>query len=284
MFWALATVLVWWIFLVKQFQANNSRLFPSTGNRLEDKSHDSDSDYYPSSPEDVFQVRRFLVDFLPPELVNTILDEAKYWPRIRSSRDRLLVVQASSKNQNNASLRCLVTPAFPPSEALGGPSTRLRVKFIELGVLSHDQGWGGDPNDVGTYTGSFTWFEAAILRPGTAPELQGWRRWATMLGSQRFHPARPLLEVPNPAGGSRWLVQTNRCATGEEMHHNIVWRADGPESDSTSDHVEENGSGDGAGFIELLAPEDRIGIIARARFPGWVNFVRSVNIVVYYAV
>lgn len=91
------------------------------------------------------------------------------------------------------------------------------------------------------------------------------------------------MEVTDPAadGRSRWLVQTNRCATGEPLRHSIVWQPDGSE---TANNTEENGSGDGAGFIELLGPGDRIGIVARAMFPGWVNCVRSVEIAVYYAV
>ncbi|KAJ7256225.1 hypothetical protein B0H12DRAFT_1112850 [Mycena haematopus] len=281
LFWTLTTVFVWWIFLAKRFQANNPSFYP---NRLEDSdiSNDSDPNYHPSSPDDVFQVRRFLVDFLPPELVNTILDEAKYWPRIRSTRDRILIVSASSSSDHDASLRCLVTPPFPVPEALGGPSARLHVKLVEFNILSNDQGWGGNPQDEGTYNGSYTWFEAAILRPGTAPEPQGWRRLATMLGASRFRPARPLFEVTDQDGRSRWLVQTNRCATSQALDHSVVWQPDG--SPTSSGDLKENGSGDGAGFIELLAPEDRIGIVARARFPGWMNYVRSVNIVVYYAV
>ncbi|KAF7328668.1 hypothetical protein MSAN_02468400 [Mycena sanguinolenta] len=270
-FVALATISVSWIFLAKWFQANNPSLYPRAGNSVEDISNDSDPDYHPSSPDDVFQVRRCLLNFLPPELVNTILDEAEYWPRIRSTRNQLLVVHASSSSDNNASLRCLVTPPFPASQALGGPSARLRVKRVKFDIVSNDQGWGGDPQDHGTYNGSYTWFEAAILRRAPQPE------------GRRLSPARPLFEVTNQDGCSRWLVQTNRCATVQAETHSIIWQADGMETASGHDR-EENGSGDGAGFIELLAPEDRIAIVARARFPGWVNCVRSVIVVVYYAV
>ncbi|KAJ6482579.1 hypothetical protein C8R45DRAFT_1215344 [Mycena sanguinolenta] len=269
-FGALATVCVSWIFLAKWFQANNPSLYPRAGNSLEDISNESDPDYHPSTPDDVFQVRRCLLNYLPPELVNTILDEAEYWPRIRSTRNRLLVVHASSSSDSNASLRCLVTPPFPAAQALGGPSAHLRVKLVKFDIVSNDQGWGGDPQDHGSYIGSYTWFEAVILRRAPQPE------------GRRLSPARPLFEVADQEGRSRWLVQTNRCATVQAETHSIVWRADGMES--ASGDREENGSGDGAGFIGLLAPEDCIGIVARARFPGWVNCVRSVSVVVYYAV
>ncbi|KAJ7234765.1 hypothetical protein B0H12DRAFT_1258577 [Mycena haematopus] len=168
---AVGPALVWWIFLAKRFQvnaANNPSLYPDC---LDDISNDSDPNYYPSSPDDVFQVRRFLVEFLPIELVNIILDEAKYWPRIRSTRDRTEIIIAYYRNNNNASFCCLVTPPFPVPEALGGPSARLHVKLVEFDVLSNDQGWCDHPQDKGTYNGSYTWLEAAILRPGTVKRL-----------------------------------------------------------------------------------------------------------------
>ncbi|KAJ6598163.1 acyl-CoA N-acyltransferase [Mycena vulgaris] len=213
------------------------------------------SAYYPSSPSDVFQVRRILVDFLPPELVNIIIDDAKYWPRLACARGPAWV-SASSTPDNNAALRCLVTPAFD----VGGPGTHLRVKSVRFEIASRDQGWGGEPENHGTYNGSYTWFEAAILRPGKAPEPLGWRRWAVALGCRRFRPSRPLIQVQNPSEPDGcWRVQTNRCASRQTIHHTVLWE-DIPKADES----ESNGSGDGAGFLETLAPGDRIGVVARA--------------------
>ncbi|KAJ6564632.1 hypothetical protein B0H19DRAFT_1259052 [Mycena capillaripes] len=269
--WALVTIFVSSIFLKKNFTTISAHQ-PNQGN------------YYPCCPDDVFQVRRFLVEFLPPELVNTILDDAQYWPRIRCTSNAA-TVHASSNSYHNASLRCLITPAFPSSETLGGPAACLRVKLIKFGIFSHDQGWGGHPQDHGTYQGSYTWFEATILRPGKAPALEGWRRWALALGYTKFRPIRPLFEVTNwcePDG--RWRVQTNRCTISEPKYHTIVWQAEGSEGSDIPSEFEKNGSGDGAGFIERLAPGDRIGVVARAMFPGWVNHVGLIEVIVYYAV
>ena len=49
---------------------------------------------------------------------------------------------------------------------------------IVFTIRSHDQGWGGDPGDAGTYNGSWTWFEVGLERwcklgpvqPATAAE------------------------------------------------------------------------------------------------------------------
>ncbi|KAJ7097523.1 hypothetical protein C8R44DRAFT_811546 [Mycena epipterygia] len=271
-----------WPFVVVAFLLVLPRLpfFALTGLKDPNDSRSRDG-YYPSSPSDVFKVRRILLKRLPPEVVNKIIDDAKYWPRIGTARHDLAAVAASSWPNNNASLCYLITPAFPPSENLGGSGARLRVKLARFDILSNDQGWSNETEHHGTYDGSFTWFEATILRPGTAPDPQGWRRWALALGYRGFRPSRPLIAVKNPQGAeSRWHVQTNRCASHEPTSHTIVWQAGGP----AEGEREANGSGDGSGFIDLLAPEDRIAIIARARYPGWVNSVRSVEVVVYYAV
>jgi hypothetical protein len=50
------------------------------------------------------------------------------------------------------------------------------------------------------------------------------------------------------------------------MHHTIIWQTCGPDGGlNKPGSGEELGNGDGAGFVELLAPEDRIGIVARAK-------------------
>ncbi|KAJ7687698.1 hypothetical protein B0H17DRAFT_939175 [Mycena rosella] len=269
------TVLLCLLFLLpaylKSLQAPHPQALPS------------DKLYYPSSPSDVFEVRRFLVKFLPPELVNTIIDDAGYWPRISCSSAERRAVIASYYPRYNAALRYLVTPAFPSSEELGGRGARLRVKQVNFKIRSNDQGWTSDLMHQGTYSGSYTWFEATILRPEQAPELLGWRRVTVALGFHGRRPSGPLLEVKNPAEpDGHWRVQTNRCASSVPVDHDIVWQ-DGASAD-LQEAGEENGSGDGAGFIETLAPGDRIGIIARAMYLGWVNLVRSVEVVVYYAV
>ncbi|KAJ7444608.1 hypothetical protein B0H11DRAFT_1747270 [Mycena galericulata] len=237
------------------------------------------SHYSPSSPQDVFKVRHLFLRFLPPELVNTILDDAEYWPRILAARDTSMTLTAASSPEHNAARSYLVTPPFPSIRELGGPGARLRVKRVEFYILSGDQGWSSTPQYHGTYDGSYTWFEAAIMRPGEPPALRGWRRWALTMGLIKFR--RPWIEVKNSAeDGGRWRIQTNRCAHKKLLPHTIVWAVDSTEPDLK----ERNGSGDGAGFIDMLAPGDCISIIARAMFPGWVNRVRSAEIVVYYAV
>ncbi|KAJ7182847.1 hypothetical protein C8R43DRAFT_968254 [Mycena crocata] len=245
-------------------------------------SNESDPpDYYPSSPNDVFRVRHFLSNILPPELVNVIIDDAEYWPKLLAEMEYPEVLSASSNRESNAALCCLVTPPFPSSEDLAGP---LRVKRVQFDIVSNDQGWGGQQEDHGTYHGSYTWFEAAILRPEEVLHMQS--------APSGARAPRPFDHRTPADTGRRWLVQRNLCATKTPRNHTVTWRPHiGPADEELEAEIapEEkdprtNGSGDGDGFIDLLASEDRIAVIARARYPGWVNKIQSVQVQVYYAV
>ncbi|KAL1631234.1 hypothetical protein SLS56_004482 [Neofusicoccum ribis] len=62
-------------------------------------------------------------------------------------------------------------------------------------------------------------------------------------------------------------------ANGTVKRHCITWSRK-----SKSKISEEDGSGNGEDFISTLVPGDRIGVWARARYPGWANFVSSARI------
>lgn len=55
--------------------------------------------------------------------------------------------------------------------------------------------------------------------------------------------------------------------------HCITWSRK-----SKSKISEEDGSGNGEDFVSTLVPGDRIGVWARAQYPGWANFVSSARI------
>lgn len=117
--------------------------------------------------------------------------------------------------------------------------------------------------EIETYHGSYIWFEAGA-RESLAP--RGWRRWVLALCYCGFLPGgdQHLFEVKTPAGGSRWQIQINGCATTQARHHSIVWKA-GVLKSGSKDEGNITGSGDGAGFIEPLAPGNHIGVMARAK-------------------
>jgi hypothetical protein len=129
-----------------------------------------DAEPSPPSPneDDVFAVRHHLTHFIPLELVDTTLDVAMYWPRITTECTDHLSVPARYLSARNTALYCVVTPprqgaqgelrACEPRIRLGGRKQTSAVRSCassEKPGLSHS---------VGTYIGSWTRFEAAIVR------------------------------------------------------------------------------------------------------------------------
>ncbi|KAJ6481430.1 hypothetical protein C8R47DRAFT_1218213 [Mycena vitilis] len=213
---------------------------------------DEDANFTPfgrRSLDNLLATRDILLRFFPPELVYTVLHLAEYWPILDGCTHK-------------------------------GEQIHLRIARVEFKTFSHDQGSGSEEGLRGTYAGH-SWFEAAILRPSQAPNAGPWITLAED-GPVRLDPQiwyDPELEITRtgPGGGGRWMVQRNFCADHEFREHVVTWDAGavGPESD--------NGAGNGDGFVAQLTSGDRIGVIARARFPGWSNVVERVEVSVSYS-
>ncbi|THV02253.1 hypothetical protein K435DRAFT_836588 [Dendrothele bispora CBS 962.96] len=237
-------------------------------------------DDFGPSEDGVEVVRQFLLNFiqpstLPPELVDEIIDLAQYWPRVRTHCEVPTRV-------GNGELCCyLVTP--PISAETSRPLRHRRVREIRFKVRSHDQGWGGEYGHQGTYNGSWTWFEAVILPP---PAMLGNPKWyqEVLTGPTRLK-SNVLQTVSLVQDGQprRWFIQCNVTASGMTREHTVTWTIDG------TDHEEQRydqfkGRVDrGHEAVRLLKPGDRLAMIAKALFPGWVNHVISASAeIIYY--
>lgn len=86
------------------------------------------------------------------------------------------------------------------------------------------------------------------------------------------------------------LIQSNASADRNMKEHRVVWSYDDsidPENVEAASKLEEVGRGKATGngkFVRELKLGDVVTVWAKARFPGWANFVDSVKIEVYYAV
>ena len=80
---------------------------------------------------------------------------------------------------------------------------------------------------------------------------------------------RPADEYPEES--IVWHIQSNVCASDREREHEVCWIKN---KESESDP----GAGKGEEFLETLRPGDCIGVWARARYPGWANFVEEVDV------
>lgn len=143
------------------------------------------------------------ISHFPPELVDAIIDFAEYWPHTTSfghestsiSDGDSLITRSMPVGYPDGSvpfpypLRKADYASgsqrfFPPHPDMTSnytaattkmldawskrsmPTNRLLhpVRKIVFKIKSHDQGWGGGHHDKGTFTGSYTWFDAGIER------------------------------------------------------------------------------------------------------------------------
>ncbi|KAB2581147.1 hypothetical protein BFW01_g10788 [Lasiodiplodia theobromae] len=247
------------------------------------------SDHVPS-PNDVYAVRNILRSLkLPPELVLSILAFARYNPRVHAARHENRSYRASSMPNHCVAGLYLCTPVIPvphPSEGYDD----FKIAAVTFALRSADQGWGGDRGH-GLYRGSWTWFEASILRraagvPEDGPVGDGIEHGMSHRLSEPAA-ARELLNAlgwdfaKSEDGKVAWTVQCNRVAHRAPVDHEVCWRRHECRAKPEGD---DDGKGDGAGFLELMRPGDRVALWGRAQFPSWVNNVESAEITVDYEV
>ncbi|KAI0848487.1 hypothetical protein F5Y00DRAFT_86554 [Daldinia vernicosa] len=83
-------------------------------------------------------------------------------------------------------------------------------------------------------------------------------------------------------------IQRNKHAVGELQHHHVEWTLDDnidPES-LEAESLNEIGRGSGTGngeFVRNLKFGDMVTVWGHARFPGWVNSIKKVQVKVYWA-
>jgi hypothetical protein len=178
---------------------------------------------------------------------------------------------------------------------------------IVFTIKSHDQGWGGNPNDEGTYNGSWTWFEAGLERwcktstaEPDAAEQQTLHQQpslvpddlCTVLPQVEWDSEKEEHVLKHPLHPPQHLkIQCNVTAEREWATHRVVWSYTDdidPERDvEAATKLAERGRGTATGngkFVRDLKLGDVVTLWAKARFGGWINKVDSVRIDVYYAV
>lgn len=269
-------------------------------------SSDSKSSNFEPAAGDVYEARAILKTLnLPTEIVLTILEFASYYARVSSYRDENIRFSASTHQRRIIAGLYLSSP--PIAQPKLEKNEEYKPRFVKFKTNSSDQGWGGEANCKGTYRGSFSWFEATILRPVQADHFV--EPLETTFSRQ---PQQSLMEpasarehlqahgwdfVAADDGSLAWPVQRNVTATPTPKEHEVEWWLN--EEVEASD---EDGSGDGKGFVEKLQPGDVVALWARAmvrsliltidprpanmvsQFPGWSNNVISAYIEVGYDV
>ena len=136
-------------------------------------------------------------------------------------------------------------PVYLQSQPIAG-----KVRKIVFKITSHDQGWSDSARDHGTYNASWTWFSA-------------WK-----------------LSGPNKTQGPEIL--RNVHASREARTHEVCW----PRREGFHWHASEGADSETVQreWLENLKEGDRVLIVAKAKYPGWTNFVIRAEMSIYTAV
>ncbi|KAJ4469855.1 hypothetical protein J3R30DRAFT_3303165 [Lentinula aciculospora] len=245
---------------------------------------DAESPSYNGNPseDDVVAVREIMLDFLPLEIIDLILDYGEYWPCLRVDSNSQIDAEASSTITEEATWLYLISPPIPPSEIPRSDSRHRKIRKATFEMESHDQGWTRSPEYKGTYNGSWSWFEAIIYRASASPCWLDLDSGVFNLGATfNASDMRELFPEPNP---NRWHVQSNLVAINESRFHSVTWT----EYENEAAHVDpislKGREGLGHELIGSLKPGDRVMLIAKSKHLGSVNHVYGGSIEIYYSV
>jgi hypothetical protein len=218
-------------------------------------------------------------------------------------------------NGYSAAVEASTKVLFSKWEARSRPRTEHPCRKIVFTIRSKDQGWGGERDSKGPYDKSYTWFDAGLERieaidmEKCTPEVQvpqyfteRFRLESHKDGSVTETPIacdlctlRPVARDPaysefqHPFLPTATRLQSNVMAGREIKEHVITWKHDDcvvPDSPE-GDKLEEEGRGRASAtgeFVRKLKVGDIVTVWARARFPGWTNFVESVKVDVYWVI
>ncbi|KIJ95431.1 hypothetical protein K443DRAFT_683047 [Laccaria amethystina LaAM-08-1] len=235
------------------------------------------------TPSDVLSLRHTLLHFVPTELANIIITYAEYWPVLTASREAFDGPAVVSAQKDGKDGWCyLLSPEVPRLRFRDGQlccsgggneegeEVRVKVEKVafSVGVFYEEPEEGCE----GESTGANSWLEAAILTRPQAPPSS----------SPPFPEESKYPETfPNPPtfkSHKRWFIHGNKSIKSEANVDNDT--ADAGIDPSTN----ANTTNDGIGFVDLLTSGDRVGVMCRDLYKGWVNCIYTVRVDVYYSV
>ncbi|KAG5642725.1 hypothetical protein DXG03_002270 [Asterophora parasitica] len=180
----------------------------------------------------------------------------------------------------------MVTPAIPPGKRA--------IQAVRFTLLSNDQGQAPDidieENLRGTYQGSNTWFEAAIIRddreevPQYLFQVRQPRQPIDAFNRDAFT-REQAREIKNSLKGTeRWQLQYNVQAVCTPKLYQIVWMKGEVINDEVEAVSRSKGAGTGRGFVSTLRPGDRVALVLRAQHQGWANCIWGAEIEILHSV
>ncbi|KAH6885254.1 hypothetical protein B0T10DRAFT_550559 [Thelonectria olida] len=286
---------------------------------------------------------------LPADIVDLVFDHAEYWVHssneidYKAEHQEPLRVSGRSPSENKFALRSYPVGLTCPhhkkdlSEELNWDTVEAKpvplekeqdpeyfkklagyatpklvnpVRKIVFSIRSRDQGHGGEPGSRGTYTGSWTWFEAGLEKFEADQECDAQCTYDVRYKSQAskasplpvcgLRPVFPEIEPDEEHEGrfkyehplfpsEKREIYRNRTATRDWDDREVTWRWS-DNLDPTSPEAIALDENEGRGrdsmsgeFVRSLKMGDVVTVWAKARFPAWVNQVEKVKIDIYWA-
>lgn len=229
-------------------------------------------DTSPDPVSTIIKIALLLRTRLPADIVPIILDYAELWGTLAYATSLRPDLDKISEAQSPKLQIALTIPDHIPNNSIR------RIRFT---IVSRDQGWSsGNPADHNTYRGSYTWFEAGVRglpRDGNNPlESDLERSDLTELSSlgdvfcmhrnalDEEHKLQCQPQIRYYKYGSRVLTH-NLHAGRDFAEHTVEWSLDDPDLGIVNTFRE-------------IKRGCRIEVAAHARYPRWVNYVKSVRI------
>lgn len=212
--------------------------------------------FVPSS-EDVFSVRRVLLNFLPAELVIDIVEWAEYWPKVSSTREAFSGPNTVS-NSGEDEWCYLLTPPIPCDPDVKVKPRRVTFNVDCISECTYD-----------SICSNFTQFQAAIIKPTDVSQN-------IMLDPLEDHPERQIhsWNITNP---TRWLVQDVPSTWKAGDQHKVV--LDGQSS------LEQEAVKSGSPLLlDGLGSGDRVAVMVRGLIPGWMNCIYTITTDIHYSI
>lgn len=129
----------------------------------------------------------------------------------------------------------------------------------------------------GPYDGSYTWFEALIVRDhisqhaapvtgGGSNDNEGiYDALDLRRKDEKDHDCQIItVKNPNDENSDVWNIQRNKRGSNEYRSHTVIWTED-DEGGEESILIKETGRGLGRGFVRSLKMGDRIAVMVRAK-------------------
>lgn len=201
----------------------------------------------PLETRDIYHIAFLLHQKLPADIVPMILDHAELWKTIRLDTPHVPERRVHEHDSPRIQAGAIVPYYIPKGQ----------IRLIRFKTVSRDQGWSSYPEHHNTYEASWSWFEAGVVEPMDEDFLSC--RHTRYEGDH----LRSCLAKPSTYKWGSKRIVTNIHAGKVFQEHIVEWRGN---DEKFQQMLREIGGGYG------------IEVSACAQYPGWYNYVQSVQI------